>query len=262
MLRSSAWQRALPNVYAEAVYAQGADPFLLRCRAAAVWMPPGAVLSGRAAACMGGVRMGDPTDAVLVLAAPGTCSRRVPGLTVRHVVLPDHDVDRSGCCPVTTPLRTAREIAAVGPLIEAVADIDQLLHCGYVDPGPVVKYVRAHPRSRAARVFRLADERSESPQESRLRVRLRLAGLPAPVPQYAVRLDGRMRRLDFAWPEAMVALEYDGIHHTGYAQMAADRARLNALIKAGWTVLHATAPQLADPALFQRLVDQLRSLLG
>ena len=56
-------------------------------------------------------------------------------------------------------------------------------------------------RGRAGLVFGLADGRAESPPESRLRVRLVLAGLPPPVSQHPVRLpNGAVAHPDLAWP--------------------------------------------------------------
>jgi hypothetical protein len=47
--------------------------------------------------------------------------------------------------------------------------------------------------------------------ESRSRVAIAGAGLPAPIPQWEVRTDdGRLRRVDFGWPTRRVAGEFDG----------------------------------------------------
>ena len=57
----------------------------------------------------------------------------------------------------------------------------------------------------------LSDGRAESPPESRLRVLLALAGIPA-VPQHTVR-DGSgqfVARVDLAYPDRRIAIEYDG----------------------------------------------------
>ncbi len=62
--------------------------------------------------------------------------------------------------------------------------------------------------------MRLADGLAESPQETRLRLRLHRSGLPPPVAQYEVRCDGRfVARVDLAWPEQRLALECDGAWH-------------------------------------------------
>src|SRR5205809_205362 len=57
-----------------------------------------------------------------------------------------------------------------------------------------------------------AEPLTESPMESRSRLQLLDAGLPRPVAQHPVRLlDGRWVRLDLAYPERLLAVEFDGI---------------------------------------------------
>jgi len=102
----------------------------------------------------------------------------------------------------------------------------------------------------------LADPRAESPPESWLRWVCHDAGFPPPEPQFWVECEnGAWFRLDLAWPEFRLGLEYDGVEfHTGRA-LTSDRARHNALTAQGWTVLSVTAPMLWDGRT--RLVRQL-----
>jgi very-short-patch-repair endonuclease len=54
----------------------------------------------------------------------------------------------------------------------------------------------------------------------------------------------------FAWPEAKVAVEYEGRWHGESAQqVGADRQRLNRLTAAGWTVVFVTAADMHRPDL-------------
>jgi very-short-patch-repair endonuclease len=54
--------------------------------------------------------------------------------------------------------------------------------------------------------------------------------------------------VDFAWPEAKLAVEYEGWWHgESPQQVAADRRRLNRLTAAGWTVVFVTAADLHHP---------------
>ncbi|MGY1661366.1 endonuclease domain-containing protein [Geodermatophilus sp. SYSU D00705] len=89
---------------------------------------------------------------------------------------------------------------------------------------------------------------------------LALAGLPA-IPQFTVRdADGSfVARVDLAHPEQRVAVEYDGAWHADPTQLVRDRRRLDALVAAGWTVLHVTAADLRDP---EALVARVRALLA
>jgi hypothetical protein len=111
----------------------------------------------------------------------------------------------------------------------------------------------------ARQTIGLADPRAESPPESRLRVILALAGLPA-VPQHTVRdRDGAFAaRVDLAFPDQRVAVEYDGAGHAAPGQLTKDRRRLNRLVAAGWTVIHVTAADLHGA---ETLVARVRALL-
>ena len=82
----------------------------------------------------------------------------------------------------------------------------------------------------------LADRRAESPMESEARLVMLDGGLPAPELQYEI-IDGNgeLRRLDFAWPDAGVAAEYEGVAwHSGPDEMRRDRRKLAAVQDAGW----------------------------
>ena len=75
--------------------------------------------------------------------------------------------------------------------------------------------------------------------ESEARLVMRNGGLPRPELQYEiVDGNGELRRLDFAWPYARVAAEYDGeAAHSGPEAMRRDRRRQAALQDIGWTVV-------------------------
>jgi very-short-patch-repair endonuclease len=71
---------------------------------------------------------------------------------------------------------------------------------------------------------------------------------------------GFVARVDFAWPDAKIAVEYEGAWHgDSPQQVAADRRRLNRLTAAGWTVIFLTAADLHRPEqLVARLAAGLR----
>ncbi|WP_158844365.1 DUF559 domain-containing protein [Saccharothrix deserti] len=106
----------------------------------------------------------------------------------------------------------------------------------------------------------LATGLPESPAESTLLLIIAEAGFPLPEPQYSVRdLDDReIWRLDFAWPDARVALEYDG-YAAHLDKVEADQARDEDLRRRGWKVLRADVSDLRNPA---RLFHQLSVALG
>jgi hypothetical protein len=106
-------------------------------------------------------------------------------------------------------------------------------------------------------------DRAESPLEIHGLLALRDAGAPPPELQAVIR-DPRGRfvaRVDAAWPEVRVIVEFDGaaFHRGARARRADDerRARLRAL---GWHVIVLTADDLRRPGrLRRRVVDELRA---
>lgn len=95
------------------------------------------------------------------------------------------------------------------------------------------------------KVIELMDPAAESAPESRLRVRIVMAGLPIPTAQYEVTRDGTfLARVDLAWPELKIAVEYDGRWHASASQLERDRRRLNRLLGADWLVFHVTADHM------------------
>ena len=78
-------------------------------------------------------------------------------------------------------------------------------------------------------------------------------------PNYAVRIRGRKYLLDIAFPEAKVAIEFDGRAFHGDARFSSDRRRHNQLEAAGWRVLHLTWDRLMNEpdAVIREIADAL-----
>ena len=88
-------------------------------------------------------------------------------------------------------------------------------------------------------------EPAESDLETLLIQVLRRFGVPLPVRQFPVRVDGRQYRLDFAFPDLMVAIESDGFtFHADRASFEHDRERQNRLVLPGWRILRFTWRQI------------------
>ncbi|WP_367135219.1 DUF559 domain-containing protein [Saccharothrix sp. HUAS TT1] len=116
-------------------------------------------------------------------------------------------------------------------------------------------------RRRGAFLLDLATGLPESPAESTLLLIIADAGFPLPEPQYSIRdLDDReIWRLDFAWPDARVALEYDG-YAAHVDKAAADQSRDEDLRRRGWKVIRADVSDLRNPVhLFRQLSVELGS---
>ena len=88
----------------------------------------------------------------------------------------------------------------------------------------------------------------ESPLETRFLRLLRRAGLPKPIAQLEIRDRGRLiARVDFAYPEARLAIEVDGYRwHAGRARWEHDLRRRNAITAFGWRVVHVTSTDLDE----------------
>jgi hypothetical protein len=261
-LRGHGWTRLRYDVYADSRLEQD---HRLACQAAALTLPPEAVISGRSAAVLHGVEhAADFVDPVHVTVPPSSAFGPRLGLVVHAGDLDSDDIERLDGLPGTSQLRTAWDLAAWHPLVLAVPIIDVLLREGVLAAADLAHYAAQREgqrgSQRARRAFALADGRAESPPESVLRVRLTLADLPPPMVQFAVVLpNGLVLHPDLAWPEYLVALEYDGQWHAAADQFHRDRRRLNQLAAAGWIVLHVTSERMRRD--FGGLLREVRAAL-
>ncbi len=257
-LRGPTCRQVFRDVYVDA---RVPDTHRLRARAAARLLLPGAVVSGLSAAVLWGVDLADERDDVELVLPPGSNPRRIPGLRVCRLPLDPADVRVVDRVRVVSPLAaTLRAASLLGP-DEAVVAIDRMVAAGVVDLASL-RARAATPGAASTRVRRAcarADGLAGSPQETRLRLLMADGGLPAPVAQYVVRHQGReVARVDFAWPELRLAVEYDGAWHAEPGQFARDRQRLNRLQAAGWTVVFVTAADLHRPV---QLLATIRAAL-
>lgn len=105
---------------------------------------------------------------------------------------------------------------------------------------------------RARRALDMAREGAESPKESETRVLIMEHGLPEPMMQWIVRDGGDLvARVDLAYPELKIAIEYEGDgHRTEKEQWRADIRRQRRLEDLGWIVIRLTESDLTDPSAF------------
>ncbi|MDG4758892.1 hypothetical protein [Micromonospora sp. WMMD710] len=261
-LRSSAWRPLFRDVYADA---KVSITHVVRCTAVGRWLiPPEAAIAGRAAAGLYGCGTPTASDPVDVLIPRDARIGPATGLRVHHGEIdPDDILERAGV-RVTSPARTCWDLARWLDVIEAVVVIDAILARRLTTVSALREYAlnRAGRRGWRSllRAVDLADAGAESPQESRTRVRLVLAGLPRPETQWIVAERGRfVARLDLAWPQFKVAVEYDGLWHDDPEQFHRDRRRLNRLLGGDWIVLHVTGKRLRDD--FDGFLAEVRAAL-
>lgn len=229
-------------------------------------LPRPLVLAELSAAWALGATVACADDAVVVVAVPPTPDPRPrDGLVVRRCALRRDEVVRTSLGWATNPARTACDLLLTLSRDRAVPAVDAVLHVSGATVPEVASALATRRGARGVTRARLwlplADGRAESVRESELRLLLADAGLPVPVPQHVVR-DGEgafVARLDLAWPDAKVAVEYDGAHHRARDQHSRDLARHNRLRALGWVVLQVDAGVFARPV---ELLHHLRGLLG
>ena len=165
---------------------------------------------------------------------------------------------------VTTVARTLQDCARSMPFREAVVLADSIMRRGLMEPHEVIETLlnlTGYGGSAGPFLAQAVDASSESAGESLTRCLLMEHRLPSPVSQYPISCEGRNYRVDFAWPEARVILEFDGeqkyVDHPGRDRYEATRDR--ALTRAGWTVVHLTWADIFNKEL--EVVTHLRNLL-
>jgi hypothetical protein len=213
-----------------------------------------AVASHRSAAALWGLP-GGRTD-ILELICPRWRRARHDGLVVhestRLDVVDETIVDGIRC---TTVERTVFDLCScVGPVTVDLA-IDAALRRDLTSIGALLaahdrlatKGRRGGRRFRDALAARTLGPLHESAPERLVARALVAAGLAEPVAQHVVNdLAGQfVARVDLAYPEQRIAIEYDSFeHHTGKVALVRDSSRRNALAASGWTVVSATAADL------------------
>lgn len=256
------FRRLLQNVYADPALPAEHELF---ARGAALLLPSDGVLAGRSAACWYGAPFASEVDPVRAIVPPGSAWRGPRGVLVHRTSLRPVDSVVVDDLPLTTPVRTAWDVATLETVPTAVALLDGMVRQGYVGEaqlGSMLVEMRGRWRhARVEKVFALVDGRSESPPESWVRVACVRAGLPMPTPQFVVMKDGEfLGKVDLAWPEARVVVEYEGAYHFDGVQIVKDDARYERLIAAGWRVIRVSAADLRDlEVLVQRIADALAS---
>jgi hypothetical protein len=145
--------------------------------------------------------------------------------------------------PATAPAWTAVEVARALRRPRALATLDAALRSGACDRGELTLAAIAQAGRRGIVAVRdlvpLAAAAAESPMESEARLMMIDGGLAIPELQYEV-IDrsGRLWRLDFAWPDAKVAVEYDGFDfHNSPDALRRDRQKRAALLELGWVLI-------------------------
>lgn len=239
------------------------DP-LTRGAAALLTTGPESVLVDGTAAHLHGCRAID-TAQTHVRIRYGREFRSRPGLVVHHGSHFVTDVIERDGLRVLPLDRVVADLLCVLDGSDALAVIDEALRMAGAEHdrfrGAVRDRIagRQDPRGtvRATFLLDLASPRVDSPPESWLRLRLVERGFPLPEVNWPVRdLDGTERfRVDLAWPQLRIAVEYDGYEaHADRDEQ--DAARQQELERRGWIVVRVRKDDLGDMA---RVEAELRS---
>jgi len=162
----------------------------------------------------------------------------------RSLVIERHGIQATG------PARTLVDVGQVVSPAVLEQMVHRAVHLGIVRLQDVVDEYRAlsRPGRRGAgpigellRSIAPGMAAAESVLEVLILRIIRDAGLPEPVRQFELAVDGRRVRLDFAYPDQLVFLEGDGFGaHGTRSAFESDRARQNLLVVAGWRPLRFT----------------------
>ncbi|MDQ4124682.1 MAG: endonuclease domain-containing protein [Actinomycetota bacterium] len=235
--------------------------------AAVLWGGEGAAVYGAAAAALWGFPGSAPGPVEIALPRG---RRRRQGIVVRRVRIDPIDLRRSDGLVVTDPGRTLLDVADRVGLGSFDAAFHHCLHSRLTTIEALRRLAdrECGPGRAGSARFRAAlsayvpgDRPAASPLEARCARLLARSGLPRAARQHEVWVAGRRRVLDFAWPEARVALEVDGYRwHSSRAAWENDRQRLRELGRAGWTIVHATHDDIKGR--FEHVIDDLARLLA
>jgi very-short-patch-repair endonuclease len=266
LVQSGAWKRRYPRVY---LMASMPDTFEQRAMAACVWAGPGAVTTHRSAGCLWHMVREAHHD-VEVAVPRGGKSRAPIGVRVRQRVLPDQDKTHLGVIPITTPIRTLIDLGDTLSEEEAEVILEESLFRKRVDLYRLQQRALdlAATRCRGAKLMqRLVEQRGHDPAcESRLEVAvqrlMRRARLPQPRRQFTIQQNDRfLARVDFAFPEARVAIEADGYKfHAPRDAFERDAVKRNRLQALGWRVIVVTWKRLREDP--DGVIKEIEECLG
>jgi very-short-patch-repair endonuclease len=250
-LRSPLFTRLFRNVY---VASTVPITHVLRCGAAALLAPDGAVLTGCSAAAVRGVDLVGAHAPVEFVLPESRLFALQDGVHIRRTSRGRIDSEPWREIRLASPVRLAFDILTNAKLHRSlprvVGYLDALLRAGEVDAPALADFLkgrRDHGIARARQALRLADPRSESIPESELRVWLTVAGLE---PDLQVPVVDERRafvgRLDLAFPAQKLAVEYDGDWHRDGDQPQRDEARRQAIRALGWRFVIVTKAELYE----------------
>lgn len=203
----------------------------------------------------------------------GGAGRRESDVIHHEGLCLDGDITMAGGVPATVPVRAALESALLTDVERGLVVADAGLRHGLFTREELHEQhelMRAWPAARhLTLVTRLADERSESVGETRMRHLMWWRKIPAPQLQFEVWAGRRLvGRTDFAWPELRLLGEFDGLVKYGRFRrpgetvadaVVREKLREDELREVtGWRMIRFTWADLAEP---DRTAARVRALM-
>lgn len=201
---------------------------------------------------------------LLVMAPPEARIATRPGWQVFRSRVPDAEREMVGDAWITTPLRTAFDLARRSSRAGSVIALDRLLSLGLVDREELLTLIDERRRWRGVNLARwaahVADGAVRSPRESMMRLEWMAAGLPRPVCNAVVEdsRGGFVAMVDLLDEATGLVGEYDGEDHAGAERRRTDSSRRERVLEAGLTPVTMTAADAWSDARRAEWRERLR----
>ena len=234
------YEALFPDVYA---LKKAAPSLSRRISGAWLWSGRQGVVAGRAAAALHGARWVDAKTPIELI---GRRTRSPDGIVVHNERIDaDEIVDIDGML-VTSPTRTALDLARHLPRDTAVRHLDALARATGILAEDVLALASRYPRARGLRrsevALGLMDAGAQSPRETSLRLLFIDAGFPRPQTQIRVSDGFNTAFVDMGWEGPRIGAEYDGDQHLKDRKTYVNDIGRNELVRReGWFDLHVVA---------------------
>lgn len=243
------------------------DNLYVRCWALSLLLPPAARFDGVTAAALHELplpRLVKGDDPIVIRVPSGSVAPRIHGVRVHQTTglegarpaPPDRVVT------VAVPAmwsRLVRDQRLVDDDLVVLCDAIRYRFAANLSSEP---FGTPWARKRHSMAWHLSRSGINSPQETRLRLAFHAGGLPEPELNHDVFDEGGqwVARPDFAWPEQMLAVEYDSARHrTDRRQWEQDVQRKRLMERLGWRVIIVTAADTRKGT--HHVVDEVREAL-
>jgi hypothetical protein len=207
-----------------------------------------------------------PADSATHVTLPSAYGRQVRQGVRSHYRKDPAQTTPGRVCRSQLPEQTFLDLAAVGVgLVDLVVVADGMIKAGHTSPERLIGAASRWSGSGcrvARRAACFARKGVDSPQETRLRLLLVLAGLPEPRVNLIIRgRDGSWRRrYDLAYEHVRLIIEYDGRQHAEDSrQWLTDIFRREELDQMRWRLVIVTSEGIFQEPL--RTLERVRNAL-